>query len=233
MKSAVHKIAVNKIAVQCVLVVALVAAAAPVAWAQARGERGRGGGNWPGLVIIAGEKSVQEDLKVTDEQAKTIAGIAEKQREAMRGLGRDASQEDRQKVREQATANEKTLSETLQPEQLKRLKQIALQQQGLAAAERPEIAESLQLTSEQKDKIRDVLQESRGKMRELFQGGNREEAMAKVAEQRKANNEKLLALLTDEQKTKWKELTGEPFTGEIRFGGGGRRREGAPRSTTP
>lgn len=224
--------------VRCVLVVTLVAVtlavAAPQAWAQARGERGRGGGFGPGLIAIANQKSVQEELKVTEEQAKTITALAEKQREAMRGFGRDASPEDRQKMREQATANEKALEEALQPEQFKRLKQITLQQQGLMAAERPDIAESLQLTSEQKTKIREIGKETADKMRELRDSGNREEAMSKMTELRKANQEKLMALLTDEQKSKWKELTGEPFAGEIQLFGGGRRRpEGAPRATTP
>lgn len=219
--------------VRCVLMVTLVAAAAPYAWAQARGERGRGFGFGPGLIVLANQKSVQEDLKVTEEQAKTITQLVEKQREAMRGFGRDAKPEDRQKMNEQRTANEKALEEALQPEQVKRLKQISLQQQGLFAVERPEVAETLQLTSEQKDKIREISKETRDKIRESTGGGNREEAMAKGRELRKANQEKLQALLTDEQKTKWKELTGEPFTGELDLFGGGRRREGAPRSTTP
>lgn len=219
--------------VHCVLVGALVASMAPAAFGQARGERGRGGGFGMSLVVLAAQKSVQEDLKVTDEQAKTIGQLADKQREAMRGAGRDASAEERQKVREQTTANERTLEETLQPEQVKRLKQISLQQQGLTAAERPDIAESLNLTSEQKEKIREISQETRGKMREVFGSGNREEAQGKATELRKANQEKLLALLTDEQKSKWKEMTGEPFTGEIRFGGGGRRPAGAARTPNP
>jgi len=43
-----------------------------------------------------------------------------------------------------------------------------------------------------------------------------------------AATEKTLGLLTADQKTKWKEMTGEPFKGEIRFGppggGGGNRK---------
>jgi hypothetical protein len=54
-----------------------------------------------------------------------------------------------------------------------------------------------------------------------------------MAELRKSTNEKVLAVLTDEQKTKWTELTGAPFTGEIRLGGEGQRRPGAEGARRP
>jgi Spy/CpxP family protein refolding chaperone len=192
-----------------------------------RGERGRGGFG-QGLLALVSQKSVQEELKLTDDQVKSIAPLAEKQRESFRGM-RDATAEERQKRQEQGTANEKALTELLQPEQLKRLKQISLQQQGVVAAARPEMAESLKLTSEQQEKIRAIQQGARDKMQEVMRDGNREEARGKLAALRESTNEKALAVLTEEQQTKWKELTGEKFTGEIRFGGNGPRRPGAAR----
>ena len=52
-------------------------------------------------------------------------------------------------------------------------------------------------------------------MRAMFQGGDRQAAQQKLAEIRKTSDEKLLGVLTPEQQGKWKELTGEPFKGEI------------------
>jgi len=46
-----------------------------------------------------------------------------------------------------------------------------------------------------------------------------------MQETQKANNEKAVALLTDAQKAKWKELTGEPFKGSLNAGFGGGRRQ--------
>jgi hypothetical protein len=146
---------------------------------------------------------------------------------------RDATAEERQKRQEQAAANEKALAEVLQPDQLKRLKQIALQQQGAIAVGRPEVAEDLKLSSEQKDKIKAMQQDLQGKMREIMQSGNRDEARGKMAELRKSTNEKVVELLSDEQKSKWKELTGEPFSGEIRLGGDGPRRPAADGARRP
>jgi len=172
--------------------------------------------------MLAAQKSVKEDLKLSDDQEKSIASLAEKLHEGFRGM-RNASPEDRQKFQEQVAANEKSLADTLKPEQLKRLKQIALQQQGSFAIGRGEVAEELKLTADQKEKLKALQDDAQGKMRQAMSGGNREEARGKIADLRKATNEKMLELLTDEQKTKWKELTGEPFTGEIRFGDGPRR----------
>jgi hypothetical protein len=70
-------------------------------------------------------------------------------------------------------------------------------------------------------------------MREAFQGGGGGggEAREKLESLRKSSGEKIQALLTPEQQAKWKELVGEPFKGELRPFGGGRR--GAQRSSAP
>ena len=54
-------------------------------------------------------------------------------------------------------------------------------------------------------------------MRELFQsaGDDRQAAMAKVQTLRKETNTKVMALMTEDQKKTWKEMTGEPF--EVAF----------------
>ncbi len=64
-------------------------------------------------------------------------------------------------------------------------------------------------------------------MRAAFQGGEPDREKLQAA--RKAIADEALGVLTDEQKSKWKELTGPTFSGEIVRptggpGGGGRRR---------
>jgi hypothetical protein len=142
------------------------------------------------------------------------------------GKLRDLSREDRQKKAEELSkANDKAVGEVLKPDQLKRLKQIHWQQQGARAFSDPELADALKFTTEQKDKIQAVREEARKEMQSLRQaGGDREEARKKFEEIRKATNEKVMGVLTDEQKAKWKELQGEPFKGEIVRPGAGARR---------
>ena len=203
---------------QITLAAAVVAMAVSPALAQQQrqrqgGGRGFGGG---GVMNLLGQESVQKELKLSDEQVKKIQELGTKQREAFQGL-RDLSQEERRtKMQELTKANDKAIGEILKPNQLKRARQIALQRQGATAVLNEDVAKSLNITDDQKQKIREI----QAKAREESQGaGFDEEGRKKREEVRKQTNEKVMALLTAEQKTKLKEMQGEPFTGEIRFGG--------------
>jgi Spy/CpxP family protein refolding chaperone len=201
----------------------LILAASPVA---AQGPRG---GFRPSPLMLLGQKSVQEELKLTPDQIQKVEAAAEKQRESFQGF-RDLSEEERtKKFQEMTKENEKFVAENLKPEQAKRLNQISLQRQGAGALADEKVAKELNLTDEQKVKVMDLLDDSRKKIQEVFQGGFNEEARAKSQEIQNAATIKALDLLTADQKTKWRDMTGEPFKGEIRFGppggGGGNRKQ--------
>ena len=180
---------------------------------------------------LLSQESVRKELNLTEDQAKSASELNQKRRDSfgsLRDLGRD---EARAKMEERAKADEKVVADLLKPEQLKRLKQIVWQQRGPQALSEPEVATALGLTDEQKTKAKAIQEKSWADGRELFQGGgDRQGAWQKAEDLRKKAGEDLTALLTDEQKTKWKDLTGEPFKGELqRFrggDGGGRRRRG-------
>jgi Spy/CpxP family protein refolding chaperone len=211
---------------QITLAAAVVVLAVGPALAQAQQQRGGGrgfggfgGGGIPLFYLT--QKSVQEELKLSDEQVKKVTELQEKQREAFQGFG-DLSQEERRtKMQELAKTQNEAITKLLKPEQLKRAKQIALQQQvriGLSAVvNNEEVAKELKFTDEQKTKLEEI----RNKVREESQGlGFDEEGRQKRQEIRKAANEKVEGVLTAEQKSKLKELQGEPFKGEIQFGRG-------------
>lgn len=184
------------------------------------------GGFRPSPLMLLGQKSVQEELKLTPDQIQKVEAAGAKQRESFQGF-RDLSEEERTKrFQEMTKENEKFVAENLKPDQAKRLNQISLQRQGAGSLADEKVAKELNLTDDQKVKIKDILEDSRNQIQELFQGGFNEEARTKSQEIRNAATAKALALLTADQKTKWKEMTGEPFKGEIRFGppggGGGR-----------
>jgi hypothetical protein len=215
-----------------VLALALVATSGQTAWAQ-RGQ-GRGGGAFGGgNLMLLSQKSVQEELHLSADQTKQIEQAAEKQRESMGGLRDLGQQERRQKLQELNKANEGLLAEVLKEDQLKRLKQISLQQRGAGALADPEVAQTLGLTDEQKSQIQTIQRESQQEMRGLFQGGgDRQEARKKMDSLRSASTEKALGLLSTQQREKWTILIGETFKGEIRpaFQGRGNR-PGALRRT--
>jgi hypothetical protein len=190
--------------------------AAP-AWAQ----QGRGGRGFGGGADLLSNKSVQKELKATDEQVEKLNAFAremrEKGREEFQGL-RELSQEERREkmqalARTRAAELVKGRDAILKPEQVKRFEEIQLQQSGAGAFSSPRVQEKLKLTEDQKTKVRAINMESGRSTREAFQDlqSDREGAMKKIAEIRKQATEKALAVLTDDQKKAWKEMTGEPF----------------------
>jgi Spy/CpxP family protein refolding chaperone len=186
-----------------------------VALAQ-RGGMGFGGG----LGFLAMNPGVQKEIKVTDEQRDKLKDAMTKVREDHKddfAKFRDLSDEEKQKLMK--TFNDETdkaLGKVLDDKQMKRLRQIGLQQQGARAFQNPEVQGKLKLTNDQKEKIKTLNEEAIQKMRDLFQGGgDREENAKKFAELRKDTMEKVTGVLTDDQKKTWKEMTGEPF--EVQF----------------
>jgi len=209
------------------LVVGVAALIASPVMAQGRG--GRGGFGGPGGVINM--EPVQKELKLSEEQVtkakETAQATREKFQEELAKL-QDLDPQDRfPKMAEiNAKISEETyaaLAKDWKPEQIKRLKQLGVQQGGLQAFMSPAVDKALKLTDEQKEKIRAFQGEQMEEMRGLFGGGgDPQDAQKKMATLRKEFTAKGVAVLTDDQKKEWKELTGEPFEfPAVGFGPGG------------
>src|SRR5207247_9757903 len=85
---------------------------------------------------------------------------------------RDLSDEERQKMMaERRAAEDKQLGEILNADQMKRYRQLRLQQQGMSAVSEKEVADQLNLTADQKTKIQEILSAQQAEMRSLRQGG--------------------------------------------------------------
>lgn len=215
---------------QCVMAAALVAGAATLAVAvQPPGGGGRGMAGGPAGLLQS--KTVREELKVTDEQA---AKLREWQKEFMPKMGEMMKEKlkdvPREEMREKMAAMMsemnatvyKELGEVLKPGQVKRLKQINLQVGGLQALANPETAKMLKVTDDQKEKISAVAADAGKEMRELgeeygvrFPGGRPTDAdkakeyAEKSAKLTKDAMTKVMAVMSDDQKAQYKEMTGE------------------------
>lgn len=142
-------------------------------------------------------KEVKEEIKLTEEQEKKLPEVMAK-----------------------------ALGEVLNPDQLKRLRQIELQQKGINAFKEAKVQEALKLTAEQKDTINTIMEDLAKETKELFgkggKGGFNLEAFKKIAALRKEANEKIQGLLKADQKSTWKNMIGEEFKmPTFRPGGGG------------
>ena len=136
----------------CVSLVAVAAVALAVSPALAQRQRGGGGG---GAAMYLSAKSVQEELKISEDDAKKIT-------EELGKIGRDVQGPER------AEKTKKIMSDGLKPEQLKRLNQIMWQKGGISTAiGNEEVQTALKLDDAQKDKIKTIREENRKAMAEL------------------------------------------------------------------
>jgi Spy/CpxP family protein refolding chaperone len=251
--------------VLCSLVAAVVVPGVALAQGQGRGGFGGGfGGGFPGqgggvagLLLM---EEVQTELKLTDEQKTKLRDSREELRGGAGGFGRrgggagqaggegapnfrDMSREERQKfmedarkrMEEQSKKAEELVKGMLTPEQMTRLNELRIQQQGVRAMGRPEVAAALKLTDAQKEAIDDILEAARpqrgpGGGGGGFGGGarpsaeDREKARAEAEERTKKTQADIDAVLTETQKAEWVKLQGTKFTFPERpaFGQGGR-----------
>jgi hypothetical protein len=176
-----------------------------------------------GPLLLLEQPSVQEELHFSPDQARQVARLAARRRAAFWDSPNLSLERWRSKFEELA-AQEKAVLEGLRTEQALRLKQIAWQEGGASAFSDPELLEALQLTEEQKQNVRAIQDEARhhalGRGMEAASqrrpGGPQPEDWKKAADSWRIARDQVLAVLTADQKARWKELTGEPFKGEIR-----------------
>jgi hypothetical protein len=81
----------------------------------------------------------------------------------------------------------------------------------------PELARDLNLSDEQVQKLKALQKEARKELVALLSAKEREGRKEKFAKLREDTRTKILVILTDDQKTKVREIAGTPFEGEIVF----------------
>ena len=206
--------------------------AVSTAWAQPGGGRGGPGGfggfgfggfGGGSVLFTVLSEQVQKELEISDEQKASLQKLAEEirgQRPDFQAL-RDLSPEEREKkmkeMEEQRQARSaetnKKVSEILLPSQQERLREIIIQTRGVqAAANNDDLAKALGLTDEQKQKIKDIAGQDLQKMIE----------------------EKVLSVLTSDQKAKLEKMKAKKFEFDPAAGGfGGRRNRGGRGGENP
>src|SRR5262249_4786975 len=115
-----------------------------------------------------------------------------------------------------ARAYEAELGGLLTPAQRVRLRQIGLQAEGPGAFSEPEVVAELRLTAEQRDQIRTIEDEvlfgwMSGARRATPDGG----LGAAAGATGKTANERIVAVLTEEQVRRWRAMTGEALKAPI------------------
>jgi Spy/CpxP family protein refolding chaperone len=206
--------------IAAVVCVALTITSAAVAQDQDGQRRGRGPGGGGGFGDFGGasllrNEAVQKELELVDDQKAKLTKLGEGMRaeftEMFQGM-RDLSSEERREkfasIREKMTnvreKLQKDIDGILLPHQRDRLAQIQFQSQNRGrgtsgALSSDSVAEKLGITKEQQEKIAKLGTEIQ------------EEMTKKIQELRLKAQEKLLEVLTPDQKAQWEKLAGEPF----------------------
>jgi hypothetical protein len=195
---------------------------------------GRGGGFDITGLLLQNDKVVKE-LQLSSDQAEKVKAavkqVRDKHQVAMdpnRGQNSDPNVSMREffaRIEERnraiATETSEALATILSPEQLKRFKEISLQQRGVEAFRDVEVLKRLKLTPEQKDELKAIADLSAGDLRLLSQNSQDPDYQKKLAAQRKRILDEALSVLTDEQRQAWKDMSGKPFEVVLAFPRGG------------
>ena len=176
----------------------------------------------PPLITI---KSVQKELKMTDEQVKRVEKIPElvkkKIQDKLNALDELEGRELREKSKEVREIYRqefpRLLAEILTPEQMARLNQIHLQFIGVKAFVEPTVVKAMNFTEEQRAKIDEIIKDNSKETFEVYlkSNGDAKTARQKVDELNKRQMERALAVLTEKQRQVWKEVIKDPF--EVKY----------------
>jgi Spy/CpxP family protein refolding chaperone len=212
-----------------VAAIAIVAMASQLAMAQNEGRRGRGNrggqGGGPGgmmggpisMTRLATVDTVQDALKLTDDQKEKIKTINDETRDAMRKEFESGGRPDREKMGKLMDEATEKLNKVLDAGQQKRLMGIFVQVAGPGAVRDPSVAKEIGITDDQKDKIREAMAPPAG--------GRGEGGAAALRERREKMEKEVMAVLTSDQQKKLEDLKGEKVDvdmSKLRPGGGGR-----------
>lgn len=170
---------------------------------------------------LIGQPGVQEDLGLSEAQRAAATDLQSRISEA--STGRHVGDPKQRRFVEEVREHEAELVKLLTPAQDARLRQIGLQLRGPIAFRETEVIAALKLSSEQRDRIRDLFNPRGGPGPGRDSGGfggpkrdgarpdERREPLFSEISNRMV--ERILETLTADQRRLWADLTGPPYRG--------------------
>jgi hypothetical protein len=203
----------------CLALVALTVIAATPALAQFRS------GGLTGSAQMMGRKDIQNELKLTPDQSRKVAdlqlGIKADLQKMIRGLQQVPPDQRRGKFDSFRDSVDRKLVEILDAKQRKRLNELQLQKDGTRSLMKSDVIAELRLTDEQRKKTGEALRAENQEIRNLYKEVSAGKKELTAADQGKANqglieirkktDETLVGLLTDQQRSQWTKMQGQPF----------------------
>ncbi len=163
---------------------------------------------------------IQEEIKFTAEQKEKFQRAETEFRNTLSNAvprNRKDQEQYRAKVKEVYMVFGQQIDDILTDDQKTRIDQILFQRHGVHGLRMSEYQAKLGLSKEQSESMNKFFSDGFAKMRKLTSESNRtkpfdaEKHRQKSLELRRQIEKEVFDVLTDEQKTKFKELSGEPF----------------------
>jgi len=221
-----------KLVMRMILVVAMAVASLGTVLAQRQGGGGGGGFVPSAYGVVGTSEDLQKELKISDEQKTKLKEAMEpinKKRMELVPRGQGGQQQTDEQRKERTEKMAKLTEETkaavgtvLNAEQAKRLGQIDYQMMGMAAYSNAEVQKKMSFTDAQKETVKATVEAYRKDREELNKDMPRrsqqpsDEDLKKLADLRKKGvalskeaEEKIVEVLTAEQKKIWTDMIGE------------------------
>ncbi|HEY7327631.1 MAG TPA: serine/threonine-protein kinase [Gemmataceae bacterium] len=164
-----------------------------------------------GQLYFLSQPAVLDELHLSDEQRPKVrefcARVGKEWIESFAEVGRFPRAERVRRAIERAKRYQSEVQLLLTDSQLLRLRQIGLQAEGPVALGDAEVIAELKLTSEQRERIQRIGEESYLDWMKT-RSGNGEITSGSEG---KSAKERIFAVLTEEQLQRWREMTGEPM----------------------
>jgi Spy/CpxP family protein refolding chaperone len=170
-----------------------------------------GGGGRGNFNLLSNDK-VQKELALTDKQKAEIKKLNDDFRTSMGDLG---DGDDRfTKMQALRKTLEDKIAALLDAKQTTRMKEIQLQVQGPSGLANKETADALKLTDDQVEQIKKLVDGQQTDIRDTFQAAGQvdfAEVQKEIERLRKEGNDKILAVLSADQKAAFEQMQGAKF----------------------
>ena len=170
------------------------------------------------IVSLLLDHSVQAELELAGPQLKNIRDAMQQVKKSFAPKIQDLQRQgEAEKPKARAALMQglmeevdSTLGKTMRPDQVNRFRQIRLQQAGITAFTEEAVQRNLQLSDEQKSRIKGIIMRGTGEVAKAQRGapGSRAEAVTTVQE---GVRNAVMDVLSEGQVTTWKEMIGQPF----------------------
>ncbi len=177
------------------------------------GMGGPGGGDPMGAIMLLGLPEVQQELKLSDEQRPKIAELLGKTQEQARAVFESSNPQElftleekereqrfskmRSKMEELTKQTDEHLAQILDRKQAGRFTELQLQRGGVGSLLRDEVGKQLKLSNEQRDKLRELIEQN--------------PRFLASPDQRQKVEMDAIAVLSATQKEQWSKLKGADF----------------------